>query len=311
MMSYAAQPQMIQPTPAMGLAQLNQLQQMNQQIMQNQITAMNINNMNMGMIQPQAQPYYYVVAPGMQPVPSVMQQPQVPSMLGVPMPITIPNNEIVDKSVKKESCESDSGSGQTRSNSSSEAPTTPQSMIGVRSCEHNSWDNVRVGKGNKMMTLRCRVCQSQWRAHVDDVWENLRCEAFTADAKCPKGDSCPKVHLHFRKEGLKQRMERFGTEIFRGKTTTRPEVQAVLDAFEAQKLSNETANAENNAAAPTQTADKVSTEPEVVEPAAPAPTPAPRRSGAILSSVTENESQENTQFLAEEVAHAVLSDLFD
>ena len=300
MMSYATQPQIVQQPVSMDVGQL---QQMTQQIqLQNQIAAMQLNNMNMGLVQqqPQAQQYYYVVAPGMQqgvPQLNAVVQQQMPGMLSMPMAIAIPNNEVSEKSSRKESCGSDCG--QAHSNSSSEAPTTPQSMIGVRSCEHNSWDNVRVGKGNKMMTLRCRVCQSQWRAHVDDVWENLRCEAFTADAKCQKGDSCPKVHLHFRKEGLKQRMERFGTEIFRGKTTTRPEVQAVLDAFEAQKIVDTTTDQPSDVLS-------VSSETETVSSLSPS-----NKTKAILSRASENESQEVTQFLAEEVAQAVLSDLFD
>eukprot|EP01064_Diplonema_japonicum_P001473 TRINITY_DN1094_c2_g1_i1.p1 TRINITY_DN1094_c2_g1~~TRINITY_DN1094_c2_g1_i1.p1 ORF type:complete len:203 (+),score=51.72 TRINITY_DN1094_c2_g1_i1:53-661(+) len=78
-----------------------------------------------------------------------------------------------------------------------------------RCCEHNSWDNVRVCK--KVMTLRCRVCQKQWRTPVDSVWE-LKCDAFGA-GKCPEGDSCLRMHIHYRKQTLEERVRSHGTEV--------------------------------------------------------------------------------------------------
>eukprot|EP01064_Diplonema_japonicum_P033879 TRINITY_DN67_c3_g1_i1.p1 TRINITY_DN67_c3_g1~~TRINITY_DN67_c3_g1_i1.p1 ORF type:complete len:270 (+),score=73.93 TRINITY_DN67_c3_g1_i1:69-812(+) len=99
-------------------------------------------------------------------------------------------------------------------------------------CEHNSWDNVRVGKSNKLMTLRCRECQSQWRAPVDSVWDSLRCDLFNTEGSCPLGNACTKIHLHSRKEGLKQRVDRFGTSMFKTNKATRPEVAQVLEQYE-------------------------------------------------------------------------------
>ena len=73
-------------------------------------------------------------------------------------------------------------------------------------CTHNSWDNVRVSK--KRMTLRCRICQQQWRETVDRIWGDLKCDAFTATSNCPKGDNCELLHLHYRKLTLAERTKR-------------------------------------------------------------------------------------------------------
>eukprot|EP01059_Diplonema_ambulator_P018830 TRINITY_DN3145_c2_g1_i1.p1 TRINITY_DN3145_c2_g1~~TRINITY_DN3145_c2_g1_i1.p1 ORF type:complete len:219 (+),score=42.97 TRINITY_DN3145_c2_g1_i1:69-725(+) len=107
-----------------------------------------------------------------------------------------------------------------------------QGKASAPSCKHNSWDNVRVGKSNKLMTLRCRECQSQWRAPVDSVWDHLRCEYFNTENSCPNGEKCTKIHLHSRKEGLRQRVDRFGTSMFKTSKATRPEVAAIIEQYE-------------------------------------------------------------------------------
>eukprot|EP01059_Diplonema_ambulator_P001901 TRINITY_DN11571_c4_g1_i1.p1 TRINITY_DN11571_c4_g1~~TRINITY_DN11571_c4_g1_i1.p1 ORF type:complete len:420 (+),score=62.89 TRINITY_DN11571_c4_g1_i1:109-1260(+) len=71
-------------------------------------------------------------------------------------------------------------------------------------CGHNSWDNVRIKKGD--ITFRCRICQSQWRTEVAN---STRCADFQA-GHCDKGSSCPSLHVHAHKQSLSQRLSQFG-----------------------------------------------------------------------------------------------------
>eukprot|EP00754_Rhynchopus_humris_P024368 Rhum_TRINITY_DN14889_c22_g1::Rhum_TRINITY_DN14889_c22_g1_i1::g.126492::m.126492 len=71
-------------------------------------------------------------------------------------------------------------------------------------CDHNSWDNVRVIK--RQVTLRCRVCQVQWRTHVDAVWRKRKCGYFNTPAGCAIGPKCPKIHMHAKKLSLEERL---------------------------------------------------------------------------------------------------------
>eukprot|EP01059_Diplonema_ambulator_P015227 TRINITY_DN26329_c0_g1_i1.p1 TRINITY_DN26329_c0_g1~~TRINITY_DN26329_c0_g1_i1.p1 ORF type:complete len:214 (+),score=37.13 TRINITY_DN26329_c0_g1_i1:58-699(+) len=82
-----------------------------------------------------------------------------------------------------------------------------------RCCQHNEWDNVRVAKG--CMTLRCRVCQKQWRTDVDLVWNTLKCAEFSdgADGGCQKGVGCQKLHIYHRKLSLEDRVKQHGTSV--------------------------------------------------------------------------------------------------
>eukprot|EP01059_Diplonema_ambulator_P003010 TRINITY_DN12662_c0_g1_i1.p1 TRINITY_DN12662_c0_g1~~TRINITY_DN12662_c0_g1_i1.p1 ORF type:complete len:262 (+),score=35.69 TRINITY_DN12662_c0_g1_i1:53-838(+) len=77
-------------------------------------------------------------------------------------------------------------------------------------CGHNDWDNVRIKKGNH--SLRCRVCQSQWRVHHSCF---SRCIPFLK-GRCELGASCPNVHLNQYKEGLADRRKRFGDVVLTG-----------------------------------------------------------------------------------------------
>ncbi|KAJ9466004.1 hypothetical protein DIPPA_09782 [Diplonema papillatum] len=93
-----------------------------------------------------------------------------------------------------------------------DAPT-PQALTEYskrRCCSHNSWDNVRVTKG--LMTLRCRVCQKQWRVRVDLVWNQLKCETFNSENSCT-AESCPLLHLHYRKQSLEDRFKSHGATV--------------------------------------------------------------------------------------------------
>eukprot|EP01064_Diplonema_japonicum_P027109 TRINITY_DN388_c0_g3_i2.p1 TRINITY_DN388_c0_g3~~TRINITY_DN388_c0_g3_i2.p1 ORF type:complete len:205 (+),score=54.03 TRINITY_DN388_c0_g3_i2:93-617(+) len=67
-------------------------------------------------------------------------------------------------------------------------------------CEHNDWDNVRVVRG--LMTLRCRVCEGQWRAPVGIIWEVMYCKFFRTKEGCKKGDACWRLHINSRKLSL-------------------------------------------------------------------------------------------------------------
>eukprot|EP01061_Rhynchopus_euleeides_P018432 TRINITY_DN30506_c0_g1_i2.p2 TRINITY_DN30506_c0_g1~~TRINITY_DN30506_c0_g1_i2.p2 ORF type:complete len:244 (+),score=55.92 TRINITY_DN30506_c0_g1_i2:177-908(+) len=112
------------------------------------------------------------------------------------------------------------GRNKTRATASdpSEVPST-DACIGVqnsRPCCHNSWDNVRVVR--QRMTLRCRICQLQWRAPVEEMWQQMRCEPFL-HGTCSEGTACTKVHMHHRKQNLCERMQRHGTRL--AKTSAR------------------------------------------------------------------------------------------
>eukprot|EP01059_Diplonema_ambulator_P030941 TRINITY_DN5516_c0_g1_i1.p1 TRINITY_DN5516_c0_g1~~TRINITY_DN5516_c0_g1_i1.p1 ORF type:complete len:182 (+),score=46.41 TRINITY_DN5516_c0_g1_i1:47-547(+) len=75
-------------------------------------------------------------------------------------------------------------------------------------CDHNNWDNVRVSK--RVMTLRCRVCQNQWRAHVEEVWNKWKCAAYSWGT-CHPG--CKKLHINYRKQGLEARFQAHGASV--------------------------------------------------------------------------------------------------
>ncbi|KAJ9468815.1 hypothetical protein DIPPA_20476 [Diplonema papillatum] len=81
-----------------------------------------------------------------------------------------------------------------------------------RPCGHNAWDNVRAAKGK--ITLRCRKCQLQWRAPAELARHEARCEAF-ADGKCDLGDHCEKMHLHYRKQCLEERLSQHGKSVLK------------------------------------------------------------------------------------------------
>eukprot|EP01059_Diplonema_ambulator_P032222 TRINITY_DN621_c0_g1_i3.p1 TRINITY_DN621_c0_g1~~TRINITY_DN621_c0_g1_i3.p1 ORF type:complete len:165 (+),score=27.01 TRINITY_DN621_c0_g1_i3:63-497(+) len=100
-------------------------------------------------------------------------------------------------------------------------------------CEHNNWDNVRVSK--KIMTLRCRVCQKQWRAHVEEVWFRWKCPQYAKGNTCSAPD-CPKLHINYRKQGLEVRFETHGPSVIEhvrvGKA--QQDVQDRVDKLRAQ-----------------------------------------------------------------------------
>ena len=77
-------------------------------------------------------------------------------------------------------------------------------------CGHNTWDNVRIKKGNH--SLRCRLCQKQWKVHHSFF---TRCNLFLK-GRCDLGASCSQVHVYQYKEGLKERRGRFGDGVLEG-----------------------------------------------------------------------------------------------
>eukprot|EP01059_Diplonema_ambulator_P033321 TRINITY_DN6903_c0_g1_i2.p1 TRINITY_DN6903_c0_g1~~TRINITY_DN6903_c0_g1_i2.p1 ORF type:complete len:157 (+),score=31.65 TRINITY_DN6903_c0_g1_i2:124-594(+) len=83
----------------------------------------------------------------------------------------------------------------------------------VKCCDHNHWDNVRVHK--LMMTLRCRVCEKQWRAPVVEVWGRLRCSAYDR-GQCPKGTRCLLLHVAQKKAPLERRVRSHGVAVLKG-----------------------------------------------------------------------------------------------
>ena len=117
-----------------------------------------------------------------------------------------------------------SGMSGTTSSSTDVAPR----RIGVASrgknapCTHNSWDNVRVIKGQ--VTLRCRLCQLQWRTHVDAVWRKRKCGFFNTAQGCSLGEACPKIHMHAKKQSLEERVERHGDGVL---SAVQPAVERV------------------------------------------------------------------------------------
>lgn len=74
-------------------------------------------------------------------------------------------------------------------------------------CTHNSWDNVRIKKGD--ITFRCRECQKQWRTQVAST---VRCQEFVSGT-CNLGSKCPNLHVHAHKQSLQQRIEQFGDSV--------------------------------------------------------------------------------------------------
>eukprot|EP01059_Diplonema_ambulator_P021874 TRINITY_DN3636_c0_g1_i1.p1 TRINITY_DN3636_c0_g1~~TRINITY_DN3636_c0_g1_i1.p1 ORF type:complete len:478 (+),score=116.42 TRINITY_DN3636_c0_g1_i1:47-1480(+) len=75
-------------------------------------------------------------------------------------------------------------------------------------CTHNNWDNVRVKKGH--ITLRCRVCQEQWKTDTGNV---RKCLTFFQTGSCSKGTQCPNPHIHRYKQSLVKRKMIFGDDL--------------------------------------------------------------------------------------------------
>eukprot|EP00659_Diplonema_papillatum_P021475 gene21475-33037_t len=98
-------------------------------------------------------------------------------------------------------------------------------------CEHNNWDNVRVIK--KMMVLRCRSCQLQWRAKVEMVWGLLACEQFRATTLCEAAE-CPYLHIHPRKQSLEDRIKKHGDMVL-AITKSGRITKAVLERIEKER----------------------------------------------------------------------------
>eukprot|EP01060_Flectonema_neradi_P032263 TRINITY_DN5099_c0_g1_i1.p1 TRINITY_DN5099_c0_g1~~TRINITY_DN5099_c0_g1_i1.p1 ORF type:complete len:370 (+),score=71.79 TRINITY_DN5099_c0_g1_i1:61-1170(+) len=74
-------------------------------------------------------------------------------------------------------------------------------------CPHNSWDNVRAKKGGA--TLRCRICQVQWKTSLSDL---TRCTAFMK-GQCTLEKNCPNIHVHGKKQSLTERVDKFGNDV--------------------------------------------------------------------------------------------------
>eukprot|EP01064_Diplonema_japonicum_P012868 TRINITY_DN20218_c0_g1_i1.p1 TRINITY_DN20218_c0_g1~~TRINITY_DN20218_c0_g1_i1.p1 ORF type:complete len:309 (+),score=75.57 TRINITY_DN20218_c0_g1_i1:65-991(+) len=74
-------------------------------------------------------------------------------------------------------------------------------------CPHNSWDNVRAKKGGA--TLRCRVCQTQWKTSLSEL---TRCNAFIK-GQCVLERNCPNIHVHGKKQSLSERVDKFGSDV--------------------------------------------------------------------------------------------------
>eukprot|EP01064_Diplonema_japonicum_P011053 TRINITY_DN1832_c0_g1_i2.p1 TRINITY_DN1832_c0_g1~~TRINITY_DN1832_c0_g1_i2.p1 ORF type:complete len:169 (+),score=21.31 TRINITY_DN1832_c0_g1_i2:68-508(+) len=91
--------------------------------------------------------------------------------------------------------------------------STPHEVLEQKSCDHNTWDNVRVSK--QKMTLRCRLCQSQWRLPVGLVWNKVRCTSFDAGT-CRRGASCRYLHVFMRKVPLEDRVRAHGVSVLGG-----------------------------------------------------------------------------------------------
>ncbi|KAJ9445545.1 hypothetical protein DIPPA_08393 [Diplonema papillatum] len=102
-------------------------------------------------------------------------------------------------------------------------------------CAHNEWENVRVLKGS--MTLRCRVCQKQWRAKTEVIWRVLRCPDFLSARRCDKGSDCKQLHIHYRKQSLVDRVEQHGEHVLaRIKNLCTAAVQQEVAAYVAAAL---------------------------------------------------------------------------
>eukprot|EP00756_Hemistasia_phaeocysticola_P022767 Hpha_TRINITY_DN15854_c1_g4::TRINITY_DN15854_c1_g4_i1::g.188033::m.188033 len=92
--------------------------------------------------------------------------------------------------------------------SSCTRPSEPPS--GQCPCTHNSWDDVRTRRHAKM--LRCRVCQGKWRLPSTTV---PRCRAFF-DGHCSMGERCQLLHVHKKKQGVQERLDKFGPLVLDG-----------------------------------------------------------------------------------------------
>ncbi|KAJ9437822.1 hypothetical protein DIPPA_26178 [Diplonema papillatum] len=85
---------------------------------------------------------------------------------------------------------------------------TPIRPASAPPCPHNSWDNVRIKKG--ITTLRCRQCQTQWKASHSKI---QRCKDFV-DGTCTNAD-CSLVHIHPFKQNLHERVNAHGKSVLR------------------------------------------------------------------------------------------------
>ena len=56
-------------------------------------------------------------------------------------------------------------------------------------CNHNVWDNLRTKR--EVVSLRCRVCSSQWKAPLDYLRER-KCQHFVKT--CPI-EGCTRMHI--------------------------------------------------------------------------------------------------------------------
>ena len=79
-------------------------------------------------------------------------------------------------------------------------------------CAHNSWDNVRLVK--KWMTLRCRVCQRQFKIDTETLAET-KCDRFQLEGGCFAGDACTKLHIHRKKQRIAERLALHGLAVLR------------------------------------------------------------------------------------------------
>lgn len=122
-------------------------------------------------------------------------------------------------------------------------PVAPNHFV-ARPCEHNSWDNVRVKKDKT--TLRCRVCQLQWKVDNINLREATKCQEFHAHGRCSKGDKCTKVHVHRCKLNLSKRKTIWGDSLLIPRAVPdicQQDVTAACAAFERRSDTNSTENA--------------------------------------------------------------------
>eukprot|EP01059_Diplonema_ambulator_P019506 TRINITY_DN3287_c0_g1_i8.p1 TRINITY_DN3287_c0_g1~~TRINITY_DN3287_c0_g1_i8.p1 ORF type:complete len:140 (+),score=56.98 TRINITY_DN3287_c0_g1_i8:302-721(+) len=82
-------------------------------------------------------------------------------------------------------------------------------MVHAPCCKHNNWDNVRVNK--RVIVLRCRVCQRQWRTDVEHVWKVLRCRTYLGEGTCDA--ACTKMHINYKKQSLEARVNIHGPKV--------------------------------------------------------------------------------------------------
>ena len=89
---------------------------------------------------------------------------------------------------------SDERSGHMSINSSNEEEPPPlldgdSDLELVEPCNHNKWDNLRTKR--EIVSLRCRVCSSQWKAPLEFLRER-KCAHFVKT--CPIVD-CTDLHI--------------------------------------------------------------------------------------------------------------------